>query len=72
MKVIILIGLPLSGKTTHARFASDDFSMPIVETGTFVYKAVKESGLQSTPENIKKVARECKDKSDSYFTERAL
>lgn len=72
MKVIVLLGLPLSGKSTHARFASKDFGIPIVETGTFVYKAVEERGLEPTPENIRQVAGECKAESDSYFTEKAL
>lgn len=72
MKVIILVGLPLSGKSTHARILEKEENIPLVETGTFVYKAVEERGLEATPENIVKVAGECKAQSDSYFTERAL
>ena len=72
MKVIILLGLPLSGKTTHAKAVSSELNIPVVETGTFVYKAVEERGLEPIPENIVKVAGECKAQSDSYFTEKAL
>lgn len=72
LKVIILVGLPLSGKSTHARILEKEENIPLVETGTFVYKAVEERGLEATPENIVMVAGECKSKSDSYFTERAL
>ena len=72
MKVIVILGLPLSGKTTHAKILVDELNIPLVETGTFVYKAVAERGLEPIPENIVKVAGECKSQSDSYFTERAL
>lgn len=72
MKVIVMLGLPLSGKTTHAKDVMEEMKIPLVETGTFVYKAVEEAGLSPTPENIVKVAGECKAKSDAYFTERAL
>lgn len=71
MKIIIILGLPLSGKTTHAKAVIDEMGIPLVETGTFVYKAVKERGLEAVPDNILKVAGELKSKSDSYFTERA-
>ncbi len=72
LKVIILVGLPLSGKSSHARKLGDLENIPLVETGTFVYKAVEERGLEATVENIVKVAGECKKESDSYFTERAI
>ncbi len=72
LKVIILVGLPLSGKSTHAKMMQEEMDIPLVETGTFVYKAVAERGLEATPENIVKVAGECKAQSDAYFTERAI
>ncbi len=72
MKVIVMLGLPLSGKTTHAKDVTEEMNIPLFETGTFVYKAVEEAGLEATPENIVKIAGECKAKSDSYFTEKAL
>lgn len=72
MKVVILVGLPLSGKSSHARILNETKNIPLVETGTFVYKAVEERGLEATPENIRQVAGECKAISDAYFTERAL
>lgn len=72
MKVIVILGLPLSGKTTHAKILVDELNIPLVETGTFVYKAVADRGLEPIPENIVKVAGECKAISDSCFTEMAL
>jgi len=72
MKVLIILGLPLSGKTTHAKAVMDELDFPLVETGTFVYEEVEARGLKSTPENVKLVTGECKAKSDSFFTERAI
>ncbi|MDH5401365.1 MAG: AAA family ATPase [Candidatus Heimdallarchaeota archaeon] len=74
MKIVVILGLPLSGKSTHARLVNDDpkFDIPLIETGKFVYKEVEERGLVAIPENIVKVASECKAKSDAYFTEKAM
>lgn len=72
MKVIVMLGMPLSGKTTHAKVLQDEMNIQLYETGTFVYKEVEERGLEATPENVKIVAGECKSKSDSYFTEKTI
>ena len=72
MKVLVILGLPLSGKTTHAKVLAKEDGIPLIETGTFVYKEVEQRGLEATPENIVKVAGECKAISDSYFTEKAI
>ena len=69
MKIIVLIGMPACGKSTHANFLGD---IPLYETGTFVFREVEQMGLEITPENIKKVSVDLKNKSDSYFTERAV
>ena len=72
MKIIVLSGLPLSGKTTYAKKIGPDYNMPLYETGTEVLEEVTGRGLEFTPENIKKVTDECKKISDSYFTERLM
>ncbi|MCY3411676.1 MAG: AAA family ATPase [Candidatus Heimdallarchaeota archaeon] len=72
LKVIVILGLPLSGKTVHAKVVQEELNIPLYETGTYVYKAVAERGLDATPENIVMVAGECKSQSDAYFTEKAL
>ncbi len=71
MKIIILLGLPLSGKTTHAKGVMNEMNIPLVETGTFVYKEVEERGLDATPENVLMVVGELKSKADHYLTEKA-
>lgn len=72
MKVIVLAGLPLSGKTTYAKEIGPKYNIPLYETGTIVLEEVTKRGLEFTPENIKKVTDECKAISDSYFTERLM
>lgn len=72
MKVIVMLGMPLSGKTTHAKILQSEIDIQLFETGTFVYKEVEERGLEATPENVKLVAGECKAKTDAYFTEKAI
>ena len=72
MKIIVLSGLPLSGKTTYAKKIGPDYNMPLYETGTEVLEEVTGRGLEFTPENIKAVTDECKEISDSFFTERLM
>lgn len=72
MKIIVLSGLPLSGKTTYAKKLGPTYKMPLYETGTEVLEEVTGRGLEFSPENIKKVTDECKKISDSYFTEKLI
>ena len=72
MKIVVLSGLPLSGKTTNAKVIGPKYSMPLYETGTEVLEEVTSRGFEFTPENIKKVTDECKKISDSFFTERLM
>ncbi len=72
MKIIVLSGLPLSGKTTYAKKLGPKYKMPLYETGAEVLEEVTGRGLEFSPENIKKVTDECKKISDSYFTERLI
>ncbi len=72
MKIVVLSGLPLSGKTTYAKIIGPKYNMPLYETGTEVLEEVTSRGFEFTPENIKKVTDECKKISDSFFTERLM
>ena len=72
MRIIVLSGLPLSGKTTYAKKLGSKYNMPLYETGTEVLEEVTGRGLEFSPVNIKKVTDECKKISDSYFTERLI
>ena len=72
MKIIVLSGLPLSGKTTYAKKLGPKYKMPLYETGAEVLEEVTGRGLEFSPENIKKVTDECKKISNSYFTEKLI
>lgn len=72
MKIIVLTGLTGAGKSSISTSASKKFDIPTLETGTFVYQAVKDKGLPITSENIKSVTNEAKKISDAYFTERLI
>ena len=72
MKIVVLSGLPLSGKTTYAKIIGPKYKMPLYETGTEVLEEVTGRGLDFTPANIKLVTDECKKISDSFFTERLM
>ena len=72
MKIIVLTGLTAAGKSSISTSASKKFDIPTLETGNFVYQAVKDKGLPITPENIKTVTTEAKKISDAYFTERLI
>ena len=68
----MLTGLTAAGKSSISHPTSSKFDLPILETGDFVYQAVKDKGLPITPENIKQVTMEAKKISDSYFTEKLI
>ncbi|MHA2363623.1 MAG: AAA family ATPase [Candidatus Hodarchaeales archaeon] len=72
MKVIVLVGLPASGKTSISANTAQKYNIPTLETGTFVYKEVENRGLPITPANIKNTTIDCKKQSDAYFTERLV
>lgn len=72
MKVIVLTGLPLSGKSVLARHVSKKWGIPYYETGPFVFKEVEESGLEITGANIKKITDDRKAIADYYFTQKAV
>ena len=72
MKIVVLSGLPLSGKTTYAKIIGPKYKMPLYETGTEVLEEVTSRGFEFTPENIKMVTDDCKKISDSFFTERLM
>ncbi|MHA1989513.1 MAG: AAA family ATPase [Candidatus Hodarchaeales archaeon] len=71
-KIVVLVGLPASGKTTVAENLGNKMDIPVVETSPFVYKSVEEKGLPVTPENIKMVTTQNKSFKDYWYTEKAF
>lgn len=50
-KLILIVGLPGSGKSTVAEFIKKEFNADIVHTGDVIRDEVKRRGLEYTPEN---------------------
>lgn len=55
-KLILIVGLPGSGKSTVAEFIKKKFNADIVNTGDIIREEVKRRGLDYTPENDAKIA----------------
>jgi len=72
MKVVVTVGMPGSGKSSHAKFIGEKYGFPQLETGNVLLKEMKEKDMEITSENIKKYTGEMKKISDSYFTERLI
>ena len=71
-KIVVITGLPLSGKSSLIKYASAKYHFPHYETGTFVFEEVRKRNLELISENIRKVSTECKEESDAYFSQRAV
>ncbi|NIM47164.1 MAG: AAA family ATPase [Candidatus Aenigmarchaeota archaeon] len=50
-KLIVIVGLPGSGKSTAAEFIKREFNADIVHSGDIIREEVKRRGLEYTPEN---------------------
>lgn len=72
MKIIVLTGLTAAGKSSVSSPTTIKYDLPILETGDIVYEAVREHGLEITPENIKNVSLEMKKINDAYFTQKLV
>jgi len=50
-KLVVIVGLPGSGKSTVAEFIKKEFNADIVHSGDIIREEVKRRGLEYTPEN---------------------
>jgi len=71
VKVVVTVGLPGSGKSSHVKVIGEKHEFPQLETGQILLGEMAEKGIEITSDNIKKFTQEKKHISDSYFTERA-
>ncbi len=72
MKIVVTVGMPGSGKSSHPKKFGEKYGFPLLETHTPLYEELKKRGLEATIENIKKVTLELKKISDSYLTEKLI
>jgi dephospho-CoA kinase len=71
MKIVVTVGLPGSGKSSHVKVIGEKHGFPQLETGQILLGEMSEKGIEITSDNIRKYTEEKKHTSDSYFTERA-
>ena len=71
MKIVVTVGLPGSGKSSHVKVIGEKYGFPQLETGQILLGEMSEKEIEITSDNIKKYTEEKKRISDSYFTERA-
>jgi len=72
MKVVVTVGLPGSGKSSHAKVIGEKHGFPQLETGQILLDEMSEKGIEITSDNIRRYTEERKRISDSYFTEKAV
>jgi len=72
MKVFILVGLQLSGKSSHGHRLREEENIPIVETGHAVYHELKRQNLEVNHKNTTKVILSLLSKNPTAFTQTIL
>lgn len=72
MKVFILVGLQLSGKSSHGHQLREEEGIPMVETGHAVYHEIKHQGLEVNHVNTTKIIKELLSKDPTAFAQTIL
>lgn len=72
IKIVVTVGMPGSGKSSHPKVIGEKYGFPKLETGEILLDEMKEKNIEITIENVKKYTKEMKEISDSYFTEKLI
>lgn len=72
MKIFILIGLQLSGKSSHGHKLNKETKIPMIETGHAVYHELKNQKLEVNHTNTTKVIKSLLSKDPTAFTRAIL
>ncbi|MHA1222415.1 MAG: hypothetical protein ACTSP3_03960 [Candidatus Heimdallarchaeaceae archaeon] len=72
MKVFILVGFQLSGKSSHGHRLREEFNIPMIETGHAVYHEIKQRGLEVNHENTTAIIKELLGNDPIAFTKKIL
>ncbi|NPD87170.1 MAG: hypothetical protein HGN29_00505 [Asgard group archaeon] len=72
MKVFILVGMQLSGKSSHGHTLREEKGIPMIETGHAVYHEIKHQGLEVNHTNTSKIIKELLSKDPTAFTQAIL
>ncbi len=72
MIVYILVGLQLSGKSSHGDKLMKESGIPMIETGHAVYITLQEKQLQANHKNTSKVIKDLLSEDPLYFAKKIL
>ena len=68
MKIFILVGFQLSGKSSHGHKLREETSIPMIETGHAVYHELKNQNLEVNHENTSRIIKGILSKDPIAFT----
>jgi len=72
MIVFILVGMQLSGKSSHGHRLREEKGIPMIETGHAVYHEIKHQGLEVNHVNTTKIIKELLSKDPTAFAQTIL
>ena len=72
MKIFILVGLQLSGKSSHGHRLREEKGIPMIETGHAVYHEIKHQGLEVNHINTTRIIKELLSKDPTAFAQAIL
>jgi dephospho-CoA kinase len=72
MKVFILVGMQLSGKSSHGHTLREEKGIPMIETGHAVYHEIIHQGLEVNHVNTTKIIKELLSKDPTAFAQAIL
>ncbi|MCE7742681.1 MAG: hypothetical protein GOP50_09500 [Candidatus Heimdallarchaeota archaeon] len=72
MKIFILVGLQLSGKSSHGHRLREEEKVPMVETGHAVYHELKRQNLEVNHKNTTQVILSLLSRDPTAFTQTIL
>ncbi|MHA2357524.1 MAG: hypothetical protein ACXABK_01985 [Candidatus Heimdallarchaeaceae archaeon] len=67
MRVFILVGLQLSGKSSHGHRLREEKGIPMIETGHAVYHEIKRQGLEVNHVNTTRIIKELLSQDPTAF-----
>jgi len=68
MRIFILVGLQLSGKSSHGHKLNEETQIPMIETGHAVYHELKHQKLEVNHANTTKVIKNLLSRDPTAFT----
>ena len=72
MKIFVLVGFQLTGKSSHGHKMEIEENIPMIETGHAVYYELQRQGLETNHTNTSKVIKNLLSRDPTAFTQAIL